>query len=93
MLLIDDVMVTGRNEQDHFQNLEEVLRRLQQWGFHLKKLKCHLLQPSVKYLGFKVDADGLHKTAAKVEAIINSPQPTNAWIVFRIGSLLWKFCS
>ena len=47
-------------------------------GFRLKKSKCHLLQSSVEYLGFKVDADGLHKTAAKVEAILNTPQPIDA---------------
>ena len=75
---LDDVMVTGKDEQDHFQNLDEVLRRLKQWGFRLKKSKCHLLQSSVEYLGFKVDADGLHKTAAKVEAILNTPQPIDA---------------
>ena len=39
--------------------------------------ESYLLQPSVDYLGFKVDADGLHTTTAKVEAILNSPQPTD----------------
>ena len=43
----------------------------------IKVLKYYLLQPSVEYLGFKVDADGLHTTTAKVEAILNSPQPTD----------------
>ena len=70
---LNDPMVTGKDEQDHFRNLDEVLHRLKQWGFRLKKSKCHLLQPSVEYLGFKVDADGLHKMAAKVEAILNTP--------------------
>ena len=74
---LDDVLVTGASEQEHIQNLEEVLRRLKQWGFRLKKAKCYLLQPSVEYLGFKVDADGLHTTTSKVEAILNSPQPTD----------------
>ena len=55
---LDDVLVTRRDEQDHFQNLEEVLCRMKQQGFRLKKSKSHLLQPSVEYLGFKGDADG-----------------------------------
>ena len=74
---LDDVLVTGATEQEHLQNLEEVLRRLKQWGFRLKKSKYHLLQPSVEYLGFRVDAEGLHTTTTKVKAVLNSPQPTN----------------
>ena len=74
---LDDVLVTELTEQEHLRNLEEVLRRLKQWGFRLKKTKCHLLQPSDEYLGFRVDVEGLHTTATKVDAVLNSPQPTD----------------
>ena len=35
------------------------------------------LQPSVEYLGFRVDAERLHMTTSKVEAVLNLPQPTD----------------
>ena len=46
---LDDVLETGSAEWKHLQNLEEVLWRLKQWEFHLKKRKYHLLQPPVEF--------------------------------------------
>ena len=74
---IDDVLVTGQNDEEHFRNLEEVLKRLDTRGFRLKKSKCHFFQSSVEYLGYRVDADGLHATKEKVEAILSAPNPTD----------------
>ena len=77
MCYIDDVLVTGKNDEEHLRNLEEVLKRLSDRGFRLKKGKCCLFKPSVEYLGYRVDADGLHTTTEKVEAILNAPHPTD----------------
>lgn len=33
------------------------------------------MQPSVEYLGYIVDKDGLHATPSKIEAIVNAPAP------------------
>ena len=35
------------------------------------------MQPSVEYLGYIVDKDGLHATPAKIEAIVNARKPRN----------------
>ena len=67
---LDDILVTGAAST-------EPRRSVTQAETMGKKAKCYLLQPSVEYLGFKVDADGLHTTTSKVEAILNSPQPTD----------------
>ena len=74
---IDDVLVTGKDDEEHLRNLEEVLMRLTDREFRLKRAKCHFLQPSVEYLGYKVDADGLHTTTEKVEAILSAPRPVD----------------
>ena len=74
---IDDVLVTGRNDEEYLRNLEEVLKRLDARGFRLKKSKCHFFKPSVEYLGYRVDAEGLHATEEKVEAILSAPTPTD----------------
>jgi len=73
---IDDLYVTGRNTAEHLQNLENVLSRLESYGIKLNKSKCTFLQPSMEYLGFLVDRDGIHPTKSKVEAIQNAPRPT-----------------
>ena len=89
---LDDILVTGASEQEHLQNLEEVLRRLKQWGFRLKKAKCYLLQPSVEYLGFKVDADGLLKSGSYLK-FTPTYRCTTVTVIFRTGPLLWPLCS
>ena len=77
VVYIDDILITGRTDEEHLDNLEKVLARLQQYGLRLKKEKCFLLQPSVKYLGYIIDAEGLHATPEKVNAIVSAPEPRN----------------
>ena len=74
---IDDILVTGADDQTHLRNLAEVLQRLEQHGIKLSKAKCSFMKPSVDYLGHRVDAEGLHTTADQVEALLKAPVPTN----------------
>ena len=74
---IDDILITGVNQQEHLQNLEEVLCRLEQNNLRIKKSKCEFFKDSVEYLGHCVDAQGLHTLPSKVEAILKVPDPEN----------------
>ena len=76
-MYIDDILVTGRTEEEHLKNLEGVFGRLLQYGLRLKKEKCQFMRPSVAYLGYVIDADRLHPIPKKVEAIAQAPRPTN----------------
>ena len=73
----DDLLVTGGTVQEHLNNLERVLQRLQWHGVHLRKEKCSFLKESVEYLGHKIDAKGLHATDSKLQAIKQAPAPWN----------------
>ena len=57
---IDDTLITGADDQEHLENLEEVLRRFGEHGVHLRINKCSFKQKSVEYLGHRIDATGLH---------------------------------
>ena len=74
---IDDILVTGRTDDEHMHNLDLVLKRLHEYGIQLKKGKCSFMRPLVRYLGYPIDKDGLHATPEKVEAILQKPVPTN----------------
>ena len=74
---IDDILITGVNQQEHLQNLEEVLRRLEWNNLRIKKSKCEYIKDSVEYLGHRVDSQGLHTLPSKVEAILKAPDPEN----------------
>ena len=74
---LDDILVTGADHTEHLHNLAEVMSRLEHHGLRLKRSKCVFLQSSVDYLGYHVDAQGLHTLPTKVEAIAQAPEPQN----------------
>lgn len=73
--LMDDILITGRNKAEHLKNLNEVFKRLSDAGFTLRADKCEFFKEKVKYLGYIIDKNGLHKDPQKVEAILNAPKP------------------
>ena len=73
VVYLDDILVTGSTDEEHLQNLAEVLKRIQQAGLRLKKEKCEFLAKSVVYLGHMIDEKGLHPTTDKVDAITKAP--------------------
>ena len=74
---IDDILVTGADNEVHLRNLEEVLTRLRTQGFRVKSSKCSFFQDSVEYLGHKITSKGLHTTTKKVDAVRLAPPPKN----------------
>ena len=74
---IDDILVTGLNEDTHLEALEEVLKRLAAAGLRLKRDKCIFMAQLVVYLGHKIDAEGLHPLLEKVQAVQEAPKQRN----------------
>ena len=74
---IDDILVTGTSEQEHLHNLEEVLKRLSEYGIRVKREKCAFFKDTVEYLGHLISEEGLHTAPKKVEAIQAAPAPKN----------------
>ncbi len=72
---LDDVLVTGPNKEKHLENLEQVFKRFKENGLRLKQKKCVFMKHTVEYLGFVVDAEGIHPASSKVEAVIQAQPP------------------
>ncbi|RXN12042.1 putative protein K02A2.6-like protein [Labeo rohita] len=72
---LDDILVTGANDEEHLKNLEEVLRRLKTSGLRLKRSKCEFLREEVIFLGHRINAAGVQPVAEKVQAIQDAPTP------------------
>ncbi|XP_040197550.1 uncharacterized protein K02A2.6-like, partial [Rana temporaria] len=75
--LLDDMLITGRTDQEHKQNVELVLARLQEQGLKVNLAKCQFMVPKLEFCGHLVDAEGIHTTEAKVDALVKAPAPTN----------------
>ncbi|XP_048249134.1 uncharacterized protein K02A2.6-like [Haliotis rufescens] len=82
---LDDILVTRASEQEHLENMKELLSRLSKDGLRLNAQKCKFMVVSVEYLGHKIDAQGLHPLDEKVKAIASAPAPRN---VAELKSLL-----
>ena len=74
---IDDILVTGKDSDEHLRNLGEVLRRLEEAGMKVKREKCLFLLSEVEYLGHVISSAGLRPSEAKAAAITGAPAPTN----------------
>ena len=74
---IDDILVTGVDEEDHLRNLKSVLDILSDLGLTVNKAKCRFNEKEVEYLGFILDKNGIHTNKNKTEAIVEAPAPTN----------------
>ncbi|XP_060093621.1 uncharacterized protein K02A2.6-like, partial [Heteronotia binoei] len=72
----DDVLVAAPDPEEFGNRLREVLRRFQAAGLKVKREKCLLGVPRVEFLGFAVDAAGIHPTEEKTRAIVKAPAPT-----------------
>ena len=75
--ILDDMIITGKDDDEHLENRKEVLKRLKEHGLRAKMEKCAFFQERISYCGHEVDRDGLHKTTEKVQAVVDAPQPTN----------------
>ena len=74
---LDDILITGKNDEEHLANLSAVLQKLSAASMKLKSEKCSFLLKEVEYLGHKISAQGLKPLMEKVRAIVEAPQPVN----------------
>ena len=81
--MMDDVLVHGKDQDQHDDRLLKVLQRLETAGLALNKEKCKFSQRQVKFLGQMVDRMGVHPDPAKVKAIQDVPIPKNVGDVRR----------
>ena len=71
------MIVSGKTDEEHLENLESVLKRLQDAGLKANKEKCEFDRDRVQFCGHEIDREGLHKTQEKIEAVVSAPRPEN----------------
>ncbi|CAK1588401.1 unnamed protein product [Parnassius mnemosyne] len=75
--LLDDVAVSGKNKEEHDQRLRAVMVKLNAMGFRLNLNKCVFASNQISFLGYMIDAEGLHPSPIKVKEIKGKPAPKN----------------
>jgi hypothetical protein len=75
---LDDILiVTKGSQEDHFQRIRQVLRKLKDNDLFLHPEKCHFAQTSVEYLGVIIGKHGVEMDSVKLNGILDWPTPTS----------------
>lgn len=76
-VFLDDVKITGPNDETHLCRLREVLKRFHEHNMRVNVSKCEFFANSIEYCGYVIDRNGIHKMQQKVDAIQKMPRPEN----------------
>lgn len=87
---LDDVIIATPTFEKHVEVLEEVFSRLKTANLTINLNKCEFCRPSLKYLGFLIDRQGLRTDPEKIAAMINFQRPTTVTELKRfVGIVGW----
>nr|GEW63591.1 putative reverse transcriptase domain-containing protein [Tanacetum cinerariifolium] len=76
MVLIDDILIYYRNEEEHTNHLRKILELLRKEKLYAKFSKCEFQIHIVQFLGHLIDSQGLHVDPAEIKAVKNWETPT-----------------
>ncbi len=72
-----DLVVSGRNEEEHDQNLALMVRRALQRNIRFKLEKSVFKADSIPFFGYLFTAEGIKPEPTKIKALRNMPEPKN----------------
>ena len=67
--ITDNVIVHGKDEEDHDKNLNDIMLVAQKCGLMFTTDKCKIKTPQIKFFGMIYDADGVHPDPTKCAEI------------------------
>ena len=77
MNITDDIIVYGRNADEHDRNLHRLMTHARECGLVFSSQKCAIRVPEVEFFGSIYTADGVRPDPKKSEEIFNLPSPTS----------------
>ncbi|UYV82442.1 K02A2.6-like, partial [Cordylochernes scorpioides] len=75
MVYLDDIVVLGKNFEEHLSNIEKVFKRLEAANLKLSPKKCKLFKKEVAYLGHIISAEGFSNIARPLHRLTESGRP------------------
>ena len=84
----DDILIFGISDDDHDENLRNLLIRCKEHNIKLNKDKCVFKTAELDFLGHVVTNKGLKPDQKKVAAILQMPNPTDVEAVRRLQGMI-----
>ncbi|KHJ78363.1 reverse transcriptase, partial [Oesophagostomum dentatum] len=76
-IYIDDLIITSETAEQHLEDIDEVLAKIELIGMKLKASKCEFARDEITFLGFVLSKDGIRPNPDKTKAIDAYPTPKN----------------
>lgn len=76
-VLLDDIRIAGKTEEELLNRLELVLKKLHDHNIKINHDKCEFFKDEIEFCGYVIDKYGLHKSKTKIDAIERMPRPQN----------------
>ena len=73
----DDIVVFGKTQAEHDENLGKVLRTLAEKGLTLNKDKCKIGLNEVEFFGFRISSKGIQPKHDNIQAVKQLTSPTS----------------
>lgn len=87
---VDDILIHGRDEQEHDERLSEFLRRCKEWGVVINAAKSQIRLSKVRFIGHVWSADGVTLDPERISAIQRIATPkTVKQLRGLIGAVSW----
>nr|XP_029728007.1 uncharacterized protein K02A2.6-like [Aedes albopictus] len=77
VVYMDDVILSGKTEEEVLEKFERFLRVLREHGFTVNLKKSQFFKRVVDFLGFEVSKNGVKPGERKLEAVEKFPEPTS----------------
>ena len=78
---LDDLILSGKNEDDLLEKLETLLQIIREEGFTINLEKSHFFKENVEFLGFEVGRNGVRPGETKTKAVTDFPNPMSVHAV------------
>ena len=75
--ILNNMIIISKTDEEHLENLQKLLKQLQDAGLKVSKEKCEFFSDRVQFCEHEIDSKGLYKTQEKIEAVVNGPRPEN----------------
>lgn len=76
MIYMDDILITTETEEEGWEILKDILKKLRRCRLLIKLLKCEFMKPTVEYVGFIIGEGEVKVDPKKIDAVRNWPVPT-----------------
>lgn len=77
LVFIDDILIYSKGWKAHMEQLEEVLKLLDQHQLVANRKKCSFGQRTIEYLGHLIHEKGVAVDPSKVQSVLKWPIPRN----------------